>query len=474
MQDFIHSKVMVVGDVMLDDYWEGNTDRISPEAPVPVVHVQKEYHKAGGASNVALNITALKGNACLLGLIGKDETGEKLKRLLQDEKVVDSFLELPEIHTIRKLRIISQYHQLLRADFESNLHKIDKTEFVKLYQKHLHEVNVVILSDYGKGTLSDSQTLIKLARDAGKTVLVDPKSRDFSIYNHASILTPNLKEFEAVVGPSESEAEMAQKAQRLITQHHLQALLVTRGPQGMSLYQQGYEPIHIPTRAREVFDVTGAGDTVIGVLGMALSSGYDLETAVNLANTAAGIVVGKMGTATVTPFELQEGIQENSGLKGGILHEESLKKMVRDAKHNGETVVMTNGCFDILHAGHVDYLTAAKKLGDRLIVAVNTDESVRRLNKGPERPINSLENRMKLLMALEAVDWVIPFAEETPTRLIEAILPDVLVKGADYEIHQIAGSDAVLKNGGEVKTIQLTEGCSTTKMIKKIQQGEKK
>lgn len=474
MQEFTRSKVMVVGDVMLDDYWEGNADRISPEAPVPVVHVQKEYHKAGGAANVALNITSLKGNAYLLGLIGKDETGEKLKKLLKDEKVVDSFLELEEIHTIRKLRIISQYHQLLRTDFESNLHKIDKTQFVKLYQSHLKDINTVILSDYGKGTLSDPQTLIKLARDAGKTVLVDPKSRDFSIYNHATILTPNLKEFEAVVGHSETEEEMAKKAQNLIAAHHLEALLVTRGPQGMSLYQKNRNPVHIPTRAREVFDVTGAGDTVIGVLGMALSAGHDLETAVNLSNTAAGIVVGKMGTATVTPFELQQGIHENSGLQGGILDEESLKKMVRDAKHNGETVVMTNGCFDILHAGHVDYLTAAKKLGDRLIVAVNTDESVRRLNKGPERPINSLENRMKLLTALEAVDWVIPFSEDTPARLIESILPNVLVKGADYQIHQIAGSEAVLKNGGQVKTIALTPGCSTTNLINKIQQGEKK
>ncbi len=211
----------------------------------------------------------------------------------------------------------------------------------------------------------------------------------------------------------------------------------------MSLFQNNESPIHIPTRAREIFDVTGAGDTVIAVLGMALSTGHDLETAVNLANTAAGIVVGKMGTATISPFELQQAVHENSGLQGGIVDETTLKKLVAEAKHKGETVVMTNGCFDILHAGHIDYLTAAKQLGDRLIVAVNSDESVHKL-KGIGRPINGLEDRMKLLAALDVVDWVVAFSEETPARLIGKILPNILVKGADYQIHEIAGSDAVL------------------------------
>ncbi len=466
------AKVLVVGDLMLDDYWEGEASRISPEAPVPVVHVKKEYSKAGGAANVALNIAALEGQVRLLGLVGADLAAEKLAKVLQDTRIQSDFIVEKSLPTITKLRIISQNHQLIRADFEKNFELVDKTPLLKAYEAALKEVNVVILSDYGKGTLSEIQTLIQKARQKKKIVLIDPKSLDFSIYAGASILTPNLKEFEQVVGPSATEAEMAQKALKLVELHRLDALLVTRGPQGMSLYQEGKAPVHIPTRAREVFDVSGAGDTVIGVLGMALSVGYALETAVNLSNSAAGVVVGKMGTATLSVAELHQAIAENSGLPEGVLDEATLKRYVKDAQHKGEVVVMTNGCFDILHAGHVDYLTEAKKLGDRLVVAVNTDESVSKL-KGPHRPINSLADRMKLLAALGVVDWVLPFGEETPERLIGEVLPDILVKGADYEIHQIAGAKAILKNGGQVKTITLTPNRSTTATIKKIKLGEK-
>lgn len=471
MQGFKQAQLLVVGDVMLDDYWEGETSRISPEAPVPVVHVKKEYSKAGGAANVGLNIVALQGQVTLIGLIGDDAAGSHLQKALTEAGVKAELMVKGGIPTIRKLRIMSQNHQLLRADFEVNLTAVDKKPLLAAYEKALGNHNVVIVSDYGKGTLSEVQALIQLARSLGKIVLVDPKERDFSKYHGASILTPNLKEFEQVVGPSDTEAEMTLKAKKLIVDHDLTALLVTRGPEGMSLYQDIGAPIHIPTRAREVFDVSGAGDTVIAVLGMAISVGHDLETAMHLANTAAGIVVGKMGTATVSPSELHLAIQENSGLSEGVVDELTLKQWVRDAKHSGEVIVMTNGCFDILHAGHVDYLTQAKKLGDRLIVAVNSDESVSRL-KGPHRPVNSLENRMKVLSALDAVDWVLPFSEETPQRLIGEILPDILLKGADYEVHQIAGAKEVLQNGGEVITITLTPGVSTTATLQKIKAGE--
>jgi D-beta-D-heptose 7-phosphate kinase/D-beta-D-heptose 1-phosphate adenosyltransferase len=471
MQGFSKSKVLVVGDVMLDDYWEGQALRISPEAPVPVVCVQKEYSKAGGAANVALNIQALEGKSVLLGLVGADVAADKLKRILKAQGVEASLLTEASAPTITKLRIMSQNHQLLRADFEQSLAGVDKTSLLKLFEKQLTAADVVILSDYGKGTLNPMQAFIERARAKHKVVLVDPKSSDFSLYAHASVLTPNLKEFEQVVGVSNSEAEMAEKAKKLLEEHDWMALLVTRGADGMSLYQPDKAPVHVPTRAREVFDVTGAGDTVIAVLGLALSLGHDLETAMNLANTAAGVVVGKMGTATLSAFELHQAIQDNSSLSGGIVDEATLKQHVRAAQHQGEVVVMTNGCFDILHAGHVDYLTAAKKLGDRLVVAVNTDASVQKL-KGPTRPVNTLENRMKVLSALGVVDWVLPFGEETPERLIGEVLPDILVKGADYEIHQIAGAKAVLKNGGQVKTITLTPGCSTTQTIEKIKEGE--
>ncbi len=474
MQALTNAKVLVVGDLMLDDYWEGDVQRISPEAPVPVVHVKKEYSKAGGAANVALNIDALEGQVYLLGLVGQDLAAEKLQKVLEGTRIQADLVTVPDQPTITKLRIISQNHQLIRADFEKSFLAVDKTQLLQGFKQALNNVNVVILSDYGKGTLSEMAAFIQQARQAQKIVLVDPKSLDFGLYAGASILTPNLKEFEQAVGVSTSEAQMAEKALHLIEQHGFDALLVTRGPQGMSLFQPNKAPLHIPTRAREVFDVSGAGDTVIAVLGMALSSGYPLETAVNLANSAAGVVVAKMGTATLNQAELHQAIAENSSdLSEGILDEDALKRYVKDAQCKGEVVVMTNGCFDILHAGHVDYLTAAKKLGDRLVVAVNTDESVSKL-KGPHRPVNSLGDRMKILAALDVVDWVLPFGEETPERLISEVLPDILVKGADYQIHQIAGAKAVLNNGGQVKTITLTPNRSTTATIKKIQAGEEK
>jgi D-beta-D-heptose 7-phosphate kinase/D-beta-D-heptose 1-phosphate adenosyltransferase len=468
MQNLKDARVLVVGDVMLDEYWEGDTQRISPEAPVPVVHVQRRYFKAGGAANVALNIAALKGEVFLLGMVGDDAESEDLELLLKEQQVIAHLIKLKHIPTIKKLRVLSQHQQLLRTDFEHNLQNLDKALLLKEFKKILAQVNVVIISDYGKGTLSDVEALIKLARAQDKIVLVDPKGTEFRRYSHANIITPNFKEFEAVVGPIATEAEMVTRAHQLIREFELEGLLVTRGAQGMSFFQLYHDAVHIPTKAREVFDVTGAGDTVIAVLGMALSVKLDQETSINLANTAAGIVVAKMGTATVSPEELHLAIQENADAPSGIITEAALKAWVSAAKHRGETIVMTNGCFDILHAGHVDYLMAARKLGDRLIVAVNDDASVQRL-KGPTRPVNTLLHRMQLLAALKSVDWVVAFSEDTPERLITEILPDILVKAADYEIHQIAGGQAVLNNGGIVKTLPLTPGCSSTNIIKKIQ-----
>jgi D-beta-D-heptose 7-phosphate kinase/D-beta-D-heptose 1-phosphate adenosyltransferase len=295
-------------------------------------------------------------------------------------------------------------------------------------------------------------------------VFIDPKSNDFSIYDGATCITPNLKEFEAVVGPCETETDIIQKARGLLGQLHLEYLLVTRGKDGMSLFHNSDEETHIPTEAKEVFDVTGAGDTVIATLALAYASKADISTSVKLANAAAGVVVGKLGSATCSVPELQRAIQKTPA--GGILNEEQLLIEIQHAKIAGEKVVFTNGCFDILHAGHVHYLNEAKKLGDRLIIAVNDDDSVKRL-KGDSRPINSLEKRMIVLAGLNAVDWVVPFSEDTPERLICHLLPDVLVKGGDYKPEEIAGFNCVIKNGGEVKVLDFVEGCSTTAMIEK-------
>jgi D-beta-D-heptose 7-phosphate kinase/D-beta-D-heptose 1-phosphate adenosyltransferase len=298
-------------------------------------------------------------------------------------------------------------------------------------------------------------------------VLVDPKHTDFSVYRGAFLITPNFKEFQAVVGPCSSEEEIQQKGQKLLHDHNIHAILVTRGERGMTLLQKDLPAYHLLTRAKEVFDVTGAGDTVIATMAAALAAGYSLTDSMMLANTAAGIVVGKLGAATVSVSELRYVLKAALS-KEGVLDQSNLLLAVKEAKQRGEKVVMTNGCFDILHPGHIAYLEEAKALGDRLIVAVNDDASVRRLNKGPGRPINSLESRMAVLAGLSSVDWVVPFSQDTPESLVNVILPDVLVKGGDWAVEQIAGSHAVLKNGGQVKSLMFHDGFSTTNVVTRI------
>ena len=326
----------------------------------------------------------------------------------------------------------------------------------------------MILSDYGKGTLESVQQMIQIARQANVPVLIDPKGTDFERYRGATLLTPNMSEFEAVVGHCQSEDEIVEKGLKMIADFDLSALLVTRSEKGMTLIRPNQTPFHLPTQAKEVYDVTGAGDTVISVLATAIADGRPYEEACYLANAAAGVVVGKLGTSTITPTELENAIHHREETGFGVMDETTLKAIIVEAKARGEKIVMTNGCFDILHPGHVSYLENARKLGDRLIVAVNTDESVKRL-KGESRPINDLNARMAVLAGLASVDWVVPFAEDTPQRLIGEILPDLLVKGGDYKPEEIAGSEEVWANGGEVKVLNFENGCSTTNVIKKIQ-----
>jgi D-beta-D-heptose 7-phosphate kinase/D-beta-D-heptose 1-phosphate adenosyltransferase len=471
MDKLKQASVLVVGDVMLDSYWQGSTSRISPEAPVPVVHVNEQFHKAGGAGNVALNIAHLGAQSHLVAITGEDEAAQQLSQMLDEADIHLHFVTQVHLPTIKKLRIISQQQQLIRADFEAGFARLDKSPLTQVCQTQLPQCQAMIISDYGKGTLSDPMALIQAARKMGVPVLVDPKGTDFKRYYGASYITPNFKEFTDVVGPCPDEATLYDKGHQLITDLALEGLLVTRGSKGMALLRPDVEPVTVPTQAREVFDVTGAGDTVIAVMAMSLAAGYDPVTSMKYANAAAGVVVGKLGTATVSGNELYAALHDASHIRTGVLTQEQASAIIEKAHLQGEKVVMTNGCFDILHAGHIDYLQAARALGDRLIVAVNDDASVTRL-KGPTRPVNTLAQRMHVLEALDAVDWVVPFAEDTPAELVTYLSPDVLVKGADYEIHQIAGADYVLANGGEVKTITLTPGCSTTATIERIQQGE--
>ncbi len=465
--DFANARVLVVGDVMLDKYWHGHSRRISPEAPVPVVHVRDAELRAGGASNVALNITALGGQALLLGMTGDDDNADALQALLTEQAVECHFLREPGYETSLKLRIVAQQQQMIRLDFEDDFSAVDKSALLRRYQELLAAVDVVVLSDYAKGTLSEVEVLIATARSAGKAVIIDPKGADFNKYQGATLITPNYGEFEAVVGKCATEAEIIEKATDLLAQLALDALLVTRGENGMSLIRQAAEPLHLPTYAREVFDVTGAGDTVIGTLAAALAAGANRQNAVALANLAAGLVVRKLGTATTSLAEIQHALHEQNPIDSGIISEDELEQVIRVARAKGERVIMTNGCFDLLHTGHITYLEKARALGDRLVIAVNDDASVRAL-KGETRPINRLEDRMQVLAALGCVDWVIPFREETPERLYCKVLPDVIVKGGDYQRHEVIGGDCVEANGGAVALIPFVDGQSTTDMVNRI------
>ncbi|MDX2348920.1 MAG: bifunctional D-glycero-beta-D-manno-heptose-7-phosphate kinase/D-glycero-beta-D-manno-heptose 1-phosphate adenylyltransferase HldE [Porticoccus sp.] len=466
---FDKAQVLVAGDLMLDRYWHGATSRISPEAPVPVVKVGQSEDRIGGAGNVALNISALGAGASLVGIVGKDEAAESLSTRLQSAGIHADFQVSETRPTITKLRVISRHQQLLRLDFEDIFEAEDADQLPQKVEQLLGNVGALILSDYAKGALQNAQALIASARQAGVPVLVDPKGSDFDAYRGATLLTPNLSEFEAVVGACPNEQSLVEKGAELLDKLDLDALLITRSEHGMTLLRKDMPELHLPARAREVFDVTGAGDTVISVLATAIAAGAELPDAVAMANIAAGLVVGKLGTATISMPELRRAISEEQGSERGVVNEEQLLVDVADARAHGERIVFTNGCFDILHAGHVGYLEQARKQGDRLILAVNSDASVKRL-KGEGRPINPVERRMAVLAGLEAVDWVVSFEDDTPERLLELIKPDILVKGGDYSRTEVVGWEIVEGYGGEIKALDFLDDCSTTAIVEKIQE----
>ncbi|MCB1864760.1 MAG: bifunctional D-glycero-beta-D-manno-heptose-7-phosphate kinase/D-glycero-beta-D-manno-heptose 1-phosphate adenylyltransferase HldE [Chromatiales bacterium] len=463
--DFRRARVLVAGDVMLDRYWSGDTSRISPEAPVPVVLVQGEQSRPGGAGNVAANLAAVGAHCRLVGLTGQDEDAKTLTALLEAQGVRTDFVACADRPTARKLRVVSRHQQLLRMDFEAGASNVGVEELTDRFTHAVADHDVVVLSDYAKGALADIRRLIEAARTLNRPVLVDPKGTDFARYCGASFITPNLMEFHAVVGKTHDETELTERAQRLVAELGLDGLLITRGERGMTLVEAGEPPLTLPTEARDVFDVTGAGDTVIAIMAAAMAAGAPLHDAVRLANRAAGLVVGKLGTATVSADELA-----TAGAMLGpekIVDEATLLAHVAQARKRGERIVFTNGCFDILHAGHVQTLQQAARFGDRLVVATNVDQTVRDL-KGEGRPVNPLEQRMTVLAAIGCVDWVVAFTEPTPERLICALLPDVLVKGGDNDLANFIGADCVRAAGGELRVVGYLDGCSTTKTIERI------
>jgi D-beta-D-heptose 7-phosphate kinase/D-beta-D-heptose 1-phosphate adenosyltransferase len=430
------------------------------------VRVTRSEARAGGAANVAMNLVSLGVETTCCGVVGDDGTGIDLKGLLEVEGIKAALAQSERHPTITKLRVLSQNQQLIRLDTEQTYSAADAKAVVGVAAQALGGKHVCILSDYAKGSLAQIGDIIAACRSAGVPVLVEPKGTDFERYRGATVLTPNRAEFEAVAGVPENDQDLIARARAMCSELDLDALVVTLSEKGMLVVSADTEAI-LPARARQVFDVTGAGDTVIAALAAGVGAGLDIKNAAALANLAASLVVGKIGAASVTPAELNLALHEQGEGGRGLLTREQALVVATETRERGERLVMTNGCFDILHKGHVAYLQEAKSRGDRLLVAVNTDDSVKRL-KGDERPVNPLEDRMAVLAGLASVDWVVPFGEDTPAELIGQILPDVLVKGGDYTPDEIAGGAAVLKNGGTVEVLRFHEGRSTSAIVDAI------
>lgn len=465
--DFSKCRILVIGDIMLDRYWTGATSRISPEAPVPIVKISDTQNRLGGAANVAANLSQLGCQTSIFGIIGDDKAGKIVRELLDTANIQHNLHIDSQNPTVTKLRVMSQHQQLIRLDFEEHLLEVDKNLVLAEIENEIGTFDALIISDYAKGTIRDARYLIELCNKNNVPVLVDPKGVDFGRYSGATLLTPNRNELEAVVGKHQDMESLFAAAQQLCCELNIKAIIITLSDKGMALIQPDKKTVQLPAQAKDVYDVTGAGDTVISTLTAAIASKLNLDDAMRLANVAAGIVVGKSGTAAVSHAELAAALNPSKTRSSDkILDINDLLEHVAKARAQGQKIVFTNGCFDLLHLGHTRYLQEAAELGDKLIVAVNSDASVKRL-KGSERPVNTLTARTEVLAALGCVDWVVSFEDDTPLNLIEKILPDVLVKGGDYKIEDIVGYNIVKDTHGTVITLPYHDNYSTTSIISK-------
>jgi D-beta-D-heptose 7-phosphate kinase/D-beta-D-heptose 1-phosphate adenosyltransferase len=466
-------RILVIGDLMLDRYIVGDVDRISPEAPVPVLRHARRYERPGGAANVAMNLAGLGCRTFLAGLWGGDAEQAELAELVRGAGIDTLGVVSSVLPTTSKTRIVARTQQMLRIDIESReLPPAAESDRLQARAVELTaKVHAVILSDYAKGALTQPicEAVIRAARQAGIPVLVDPKTRDFSKYSGATAVCPNLNELSLATGVSAHEAQrLTSAAQAMLVEHDFEFLAVTMSEKGIDvLSREG--TYHSPARAREVFDVSGAGDTAIATIAAALAGGLRRETAVDLANVAAGIVVGKMGTAPVASHELIAALTPGAGVAAAekVLDRERLLLRIAEWRASGETVVFTNGCFDLLHIGHIALLETCRRFGTRLVVGLNSDASVARL-KGPSRPVVAEPERMRVMAALAAVDAVVLFEQDTPLELIVAIQPDVLVKGGDYTVETVVGHREVLAGGGRVEIVPTVEGFSTTSLLARM------
>ncbi|MGO9932824.1 MAG: D-glycero-beta-D-manno-heptose-7-phosphate kinase [Steroidobacteraceae bacterium] len=473
--DRVHAvRVLVLGDVMLDRFVYGTVARVSPEAPIPVLEVSRSVDSAGGAANVARNVAAIGASVTLVGVTGNDPWAADLRRQIASSPMIEAQLIVDSQRpTTVKTRYVADGQQMLRADRElrTDLSEDVETRILAQFEDSLRRADVVVLSDYAKGVLSEriTRAVIKAIRDAHKPVIVDPKARDLRKYTGATVLTPNRLELQAACGFDCATDEAVESAARPFLDNDIcAAMVVTRGKDGMSVIGKGQAAVHLRTMARQVFDVSGAGDTAVAAMSLGIAAGASIVSASTLANLAAGIVVGKLGTAVVTVSELIEQLTPLNARAGDskIYTLESVLKLTQTWREQGSSIAFTNGCFDLLHPGHVSLLDQAKRSADRLIVGLNADESIRRL-KGPDRPIQNEIARATVLSSLKFVDAVVIFTEDTPIDLIYALEPDVLVKGADYSLEGVVGADFVTSRGGSVLLAELVEGQSTTSMVRR-------
>lgn len=469
------ARILVVGDIMLDRFVYGGVKRISPEAPIPVMQIEREIAMPGGAGNVARNIASLGARAKLVGLVGDDAAADELHDALTQTRI-EPLLVVDETRpTAEKIRFIGGQQQLLRVDRERSNRPAESAmeTLIQAVLEALVDVDAVIVSDYAKGVVADTllAALLPAARKRNLPVLVDPKGEDYRRYRGATLVTPNQKEASLAAGAHcDNDAEVEAAGRKLMQESGIDAALITRGAQGMTLIGDAKQPaLHLPAEAREVFDVSGAGDTVVAALAVALAAGLPMAQAARIANAAAGIVVAKVGTAVVLPEELRLALHmpDPLGIDGKVATLAQARDIVARWRLRGERIGFTNGCFDLLHAGHLALLSEARGKCDRLIVAINADSSVRKL-KGAERPVQDEQHRARLLAALSLVDLVIVFEEDTPIPLLEALRPDLLIKGGDYGIDGVIGAHIVQAYGGEVQVSRLVAGHSTTATIKKL------
>jgi len=470
----IHPKILVIGDLMIDKYLWGECTRISPEAPVQIINVKNETKVLGGAGNVAHNLVTLGSYVEVLSIIGGCEISNELRNLFRKINLgTDYLIEQKDRVTSKKTRIISSQQQVIRYDIESDedISAVSEKRLIDIFKSIISKFELVILSDYGKGVITNyvAQEVIKVANYYGIKVIVDPKGSDYSKYSSAYLLTPNKKEASEATGINISDKNSLKAALIHLKDFcKLHTSLITLSEDGIAIFDEQFRS-H-PTVAREVFDVTGAGDTVIAALGYALAAKKDIDSAVVLANLAAGVVVGKIGSATTSFKEIikYESLLNNSDCEESVLSSEKFIEILEILRKSEKKIVFTNGCFDILHMGHVKYLEKAKKLGDILVVGVNSDASVKRL-KGKNRPINPLNDRCCVIASLKSVDFVIPFEEDTPIELITAIVPDILVKGGDYKEKKVVGEEIAK----ELVLIDFLEGRSTSNTITKIKKNDR-